>query len=281
MFLCIKFLVVIFIEFTVQQTFKDNLNVIIENSYQRDFRLISFNEIAENKEITFKFNNQEILIEKGIGKDYVNITDDMIDNCDGYILNSSEPRDLRLRNCTAEINSKSKDEVADSFHFNYIQIIREASPYQFLNYLEYPSNNHEEIPSKNFYVFPNNLKTHFSFEECLSTLCENLKESITIHDEYNYKVIIQSQEILDRYELILQRVMLTSYDKTTNEFIYAREITNLIKVFNSAYSIPTSNLPERFDLQMNYIIKTKPDKIIEGENVIDDNEDQKFKVIIL
>jgi len=284
MFLCLVFLVVNFINITLQENFKQNLNVVIEHSFQRDFHLICFNEIAEYNEITFKFNKQEILIEKDQGKVYVRITNEMVDECDGYVLNSSsDTKDLRLQNCTAEITSKShQNEVTDSFHFNYIHVKQNASPYQFLNYLEYPCNDYEDSTSENFYVFPNILKTHFSYEECLSTLCDNSgkKEFITIHDEYNFKVNIQPQDILDKYELILQRVTLTGYNKSTNEFIYAREVTNLIKVLNSTYSLPTSNLPERFDLQMNYVIKTKPNKIVDGENETDNN-DQNFKVRIL
>jgi hypothetical protein len=260
----------IFIEFSIQQMIKDSLNVMIEKSHQKDLQIISYNIIPEISDVTFLFNKQEMNKENSEGKDYITLTNDMIDKCDGYKFNKSELKDIRLKNCTVEIKTKTQE--TDSFKFYYIHLNKAESPNNFLNYIEYPYNNYK-TNIENFFVFPNYLKPLFTIEECVSSFCQNVTESITLHDEYNFRIVIQPEEILDKYEFILQRVMLTSYDKNTNELFYAREVTNIIKVINSTFSLPIENLPENFDLQMNYLIKAKPGNIIVGDN-------DKFKVRI-
>jgi len=246
------------------QLIKEDINPFLENSITQNFYIMSYNNLSQlnlnQSEIKFLFDNQEVLPIPG---EYsLNITSSMIDNCPNSLTSVSN---VFYRNCSIEMINLLQ--LSDALKFNYIYIYESQST-NYLNLIEHSYSDYLFNPNDTTYVFPNSLYSLMTYAECVTSLCQNSNNtgSISIHDEYNFKINIL-EEYQQMFEFLLYRVILSNYNQYTNEIQYVWDVTNSISAQNLTYSLPLVNLPNTFDLQIDYIVKAQPGLHINYDSV--------------
>jgi hypothetical protein len=110
-------------------------------------------------------------------------------------------------------------------------------------------------------VFPINLNTKFSYNECFNSLCENLYNNSDSLDynEYKFKITIE-EDLLLYYELTLNQVILVVKDSFNEKYLYLGEVSDYTTLDSKNIStIKMDNLPEEFDLHFSFTIRKQSD----------------------